>query len=117
MRLLAAREARPRQRWSPTAIATPNGTAINIVSPASLRVLASAVCSASSFHTDAVSSQYHRNDGDWKVERLLPELSEMRTAMSTGASDHTMYNHVMIINGPTRRRFTRVLHRVATGRS
>ena len=95
MRLFAPRDTRPRQRCSPIAIATPSGVAISIVSPASLSVLPSAVCSSSSCHTDAGSSQYHRIDIDWNAERLLPELNEIRTAISTGTSDHRTYSHVM----------------------
>jgi hypothetical protein len=74
-----------------SAAATPSGTAMSMHSAASFRVLPIAVCRVSSCHTELVGSpQYQRIDGDWNVERLLPELNEMRTATSTGASDQTM---------------------------
>ena len=89
IRVFAPVESLPRQRCSPIAMATPTGVAISMHSTASLSVFHIAVCKVSSCHTDeVVSPQYQRNDGDWNVERLLPELSEMRTAMSTGSSDH-----------------------------
>ena len=78
-------DARPRQRCRPIAIATPIGVAISMLSTASLSVFFSAVRKVSSCHTDdAGSPQYHRNDGDWNADRLLPELNEIRIATSTG---------------------------------
>ena len=45
--------------------------------------------------TTVSSPQYQRNDGDWNVDRLRPELNEMRTAISTGTNDHSTYSHVI----------------------
>ncbi|CAB4580340.1 unannotated protein [freshwater metagenome] len=93
--VLAPVEVRLRQRCSPIAIATPIGVAISMQRPARRSVFHIAVCSVSSCHTDATGSpQYQRNDGDWNADRLRPELSEMRTATSTGSSDHRTYSQV-----------------------
>ena len=103
---------RPRQRCRPMAIATPIGVVNNMLRPASFNELRSGCRSVSSCHTDWTGSlKYHRHDGDWNAERLLPELNEIRMATRTGTSDHRMYSQVSVAspNGwrPGRLRLTR----------
>src|SRR5258706_10512555 len=94
-----ALESRPLQRCRPMAMATPIGVVISMLRTASFTEFFSGCTKVSSCHTDfAGSVKYHRHDGDWNAERLLPELKEMRIATSTGTNDHTTYSHVMVAN-------------------
>jgi hypothetical protein len=79
------------------AIDTPIGVVNNMLSAASFNEFLNGCRNESSCHTDWIGSvKYQRHDGDWKAERLLPELNEIRIATSTGSSDHSTYSHVMV---------------------
>ena len=79
------------------AIATPIGVVNSMLSAASFSVFFNGCRNVSSCHTDCSgSSKYHRNDGDWNADRLLPELNEIRIATSTGTSDHRTYSQVIV---------------------
>src|SRR4029078_5273332 len=85
----------PRQRCNPIAIVTPIGTVSSMLSAASFNELRNGCRSESSCHTDCSGSvKYQRHDGDWNVDRLLPELKEIRMAISTGSNEHKTYSHV-----------------------
>ena len=57
---------------------------------------------------DAVESPpYQRSDSGWNVDRLLPSLTEMRPATSTGSRDPSTYSHVSSASVGTRRRVRR----------
>src|SRR5438046_9558123 len=81
-------EMRPRQRSMPIANATPNGTAMIVVSAASRRVWKRAVWRFGSCQTDSTGSlKYQRSENPCHVLRDRPALKENSTAIATGRID------------------------------
>ena len=80
---------RPRQRVSPTASATPIGTASSTAIAASRRLCRSAELRSGSWRTDRSGSPvYQRSDQPCAVERERPSLNENRIATRIGTIDH-----------------------------
>ena len=88
--VLTAPLPRPRQRWSPSASATPRGTAIATHTTARKSVCLSADCNAGSCRTLPVGSPVNqRIESPWSVVRERPSLNANRIAIPTGMSVQT----------------------------
>ena len=91
MTKFAVPEPRPRQRSSASANATPSGTAITTVRPASLKLCSSACRSSGSSNTELTFPTYHCVDRPCQVVSERPSLNEKTTAITTGSSVQAMY--------------------------
>ena len=94
----------PRQRDSPSASATPSGTAIAIVSRASTTLFHIACLRSGSWASELVGSSHHqRNEKPCHVLRERPELNENWMAISTGTIAQQMNSHVNVARNTGRR--------------
>jgi hypothetical protein len=84
---------RPRHLARPSAIATPIGVAISIVSAASFELCRTALCRVGSCSTDRSGSlTYQRKEKPCQVLRERPALKENSTAIATGTMAHARNN-------------------------
>ena len=82
---LAPLAVRDRHRARPIARVIPIGVATSMVRRARTNELRRALCSVSSWRSEALGSPVHqRSEKPCQTERLRPPLNENKTAMATG---------------------------------